>query len=140
LICYEGIFPRISREYKNSGVGLLVNITNDAWFGTSSAPYQHLTMAAFRAVENHVYMIRAANTGISAIIGPTGEVVSRTGLFERTSLNGKVQFLGEKTFYSKYGDVFACLCFIFLAIIFLRVEITGTRRKFNDRRYFAGNQ
>ena len=140
LICYEGIFPRISREYKNSGVELLVNITNDAWFGTSSAPYQHLTMAAFRAVENHVYMIRAANTGISAIIGPTGEIISRTGLFERTSLNGKVQFLGEKTFYSKYGDVFACLCFIFLAIIFLRVEITGTRRKFNDRRYFAGNQ
>ena len=140
LICYEGIFPRISREYKSNGAELLVNITNDAWFGTSSAPYQHFTMAAFRAVENRVYMIRAANTGISAIIGPTGKVISRTSLFERTSISGKIQFLGGKTFYSKYGDVFACLCFISLAIIFLNIQIAGTRRRSNDRRYFAGNQ
>ncbi len=129
LICYEGIFPQISRGYKKKGATLLVNITNDAWFGTSSAPYQHLTMTAFRAIENRLYIIRAANTGISAIISPTGEIISRTGLFERTALNGVVGFVDECTFYSKYGNVFIYLCFICLTGIFF---ISLKRRKTDD--------
>jgi apolipoprotein N-acyltransferase len=64
LICFEGIFPEISREYRRNGASLLVNITNDAWFGRSSAPYQHLSMTVFRAVENRLYIARAANTGL----------------------------------------------------------------------------
>ena len=119
LICYEGIFPEISREYRMKGAELLVNITNDAWYGNTSAPYQHLTMAAFRAIENRTYLIRAANTGISAIVDPVGKIVSRTDLFERTVLRGPVKFTRQNTFYSKHGNVFACSCVAFLLIGFL---------------------
>ncbi|MCK4534787.1 MAG: apolipoprotein N-acyltransferase, partial [Syntrophobacterales bacterium] len=119
LICYEGIFPEISREHCLKGADLLVNITNDAWYGNTSAPYQHLTMAAFRAIENRTYMIRAANTGISAIVDPTGKIASRTDLFERTTLSGPVKFTRQNTFYSRYGNVFACSCIAFLLIGFL---------------------
>jgi len=119
LICYEAIFPEISREYCMKGAELLVNITNDAWYGKTSAPYQHLSMAAFRAIENRRYVIRAANTGISAIVDPTGDIVSWTGLFERTALSGPVRFVRQKTFYSRYGNVFACSCIAFLLMGFL---------------------
>ncbi|MBN2539148.1 MAG: apolipoprotein N-acyltransferase [Deltaproteobacteria bacterium] len=127
LICYEGIFPEISREYRMKGAGLLVNITNDAWYGDTSAPYQHLTMAAFRAIENRIYMIRVANTGISAIVDSTGRIVSRTGLFERTTLRGSIKFTQDNTFYSKYGNVFACSCTVFLLIGFL-ISLRGKDR------------
>ncbi|MBN2515019.1 MAG: apolipoprotein N-acyltransferase, partial [Deltaproteobacteria bacterium] len=136
LICYEGIFPEISRQYHKMGVTLLINITNDAWFGTSSAPYQHLTMTAFRAVENRLYIIRAANTGISAIIKPTGEIISQTGLFERTILDGTVTYLNQGTFYARYGDIFIYMCFITITVIGL---ISFKRRRVNDRRYFRSN-
>ena len=119
LICYEGIFPEISREYRLKGAGLLVNITNDAWYGNTSAPYQHLTMGIFRAIETRTYMIRAANTGISAIVNPAGEIVSRTGLFERGILGGTVKFTHHSTFYSRYGNIFACFCIGFLLMGFL---------------------
>lgn len=119
LICYEGIFPEISRTYARKGASLFVNITNDAWFGTSSAPYQHLTMTAFRAVENRRYLVRAANTGISAIIAPTGEIMARTPLFEQAVLDGTVHFMGYRTFYSQYGDIFAYICFAATGIFFI---------------------
>jgi apolipoprotein N-acyltransferase len=126
LICYEGIFPEISRSYKRKGASLLVNITNDAWFGTSSAPYQHLTMTAFRAVENRLYIVRAANTGISAIIAPTGEIVARTPLFEQAVLDGAVGFMGYRTFYSQYGDIFVYICFAATGMFFI---VKRRRRK-----------
>lgn len=126
LICYEGIFPEAARDYKNEKVGLLVNITNDAWFGRTSAPYQHLAMTVFRAIENRLYLIRAANTGISAIIDPKGSIVSRTGLFERTILKGDVKIIDEKTLYAAYGNAFVYLCAIVLLIIIIS---TRQRRK-----------
>jgi len=129
LICYEGIFPSISREYRKKGATLLINITNDAWFGTSSAPYQHLTMTAFRAVENRMYILRAANTGISAIIAPSGDIISSTELFKRTSLEGKIKFIECRTFYSTYGNVFIYLCLIALAGIMI---ISMKRRNVYD--------
>jgi apolipoprotein N-acyltransferase len=116
LICYEGIFPQAARDYKRNGADLLVNITNDAWFGRTSAPHQHLSMTVFRAVENRLYLVRAANTGISAVIDPTGVIVSRTGVFERTVLKGEVKFIDEKTFYAAYGDVFVYLCGLLLIL------------------------
>ncbi len=123
LICYEGIFPESGRTYKKLGANLLVNITNDAWFGKTSAPYQHLSMTVFRAVENRLFLIRAANTGISAIINPVGRINDHTGLFERTSLSGSVNFLDETTFYTVYGDIFVYVCFIsLLVIIFLSMK------------------
>jgi len=119
LICYEAIFPEASRLYKKMGAELLVNITNDAWFGFSSAPYQHLSMTVFRAVENRLYLLRAANTGISAIIDPTGKIVHHTPLFIGTALSGRVRFIDSATCYMAYGDVFVYMCFIALAVILL---------------------
>jgi apolipoprotein N-acyltransferase len=119
LICYEGIFPEAAGAYKRSGAELLVNITNDAWFGPTSAPLQHLSMSLFRAVENRVYLCRAANTGISALISPTGEILDRTPLFVRTHLSGQVRYLGIPTFYSTYGDVFAYSCGALLCAILI---------------------
>jgi len=119
LICYEGIFPEISRAYKRNGARLLVNITNDGWYGSSSAPYQHFAMSLFRAVENRLYLVRSANTGISALVSPAGEVITSTGIFERTGLHGSVGFLAMESPYSRYGDVFVYFCFFFSAIMFI---------------------
>jgi len=117
LICYEAIFPEISRAYRERGASFLVNLTNDAWFGTSSAPYQHLAITTFRAVENRLFVVRAANTGISAFIAPTGEILSRTGLFETTVLQGIFHVMVDRTFYSRFGDLFVYFCMVFFVMI-----------------------
>jgi apolipoprotein N-acyltransferase len=109
-ICYEAIFPALVRRFAAGGAELLVNVTNDAWYGTTSAPYQHLAMAAFRAVENRRYMVRAANTGITAVVDPWGRVLERTRLFDRTVLVREVPFVSGTTFYTRRGDVFARVC------------------------------
>ncbi len=110
LVCFEGIFPELSRRYVRSGARVLVNITNDAWYGRSSAPYQHLSMAVFRAVENRVPLLRAANTGITAIIDENGRITGKTGLFEEAFLNGVVRQGTGGTLYTRFGDAFAFLC------------------------------
>jgi apolipoprotein N-acyltransferase len=109
-ICYEAIFPALARRFPAAGAELLVNITNDAWYGTTSAPYQHLAMAAFRAVENRRYMVRAANTGITAVVDPWGRVLDETRLFDRTVLVREVPFVTGTTFYTRHGDIFAYAC------------------------------
>jgi apolipoprotein N-acyltransferase len=109
-ICYEAIFPALVRRFAAEGAELLVNVTNDAWYGTTSAPYQHLAMAAFRAVENRRYMVRAANTGITAVVDPWGRVLEATRLFDRTVLVREVPFVAGTTFYTRHGDVFAYAC------------------------------
>ncbi len=126
LICYEGILPHAARIYKNKSADLLVNITNDAWFGPTSAPYQHFSMALFRAVETRLYMIRAANTGISGIVDPTGRIVSQTHIFEADALRGNVKFIKIETFYARHGDIFVVICFI-ICVIFI---ILNWRRRF----------
>ena len=112
LICYEGILPFATRMYKKESAEILVNITNDAWFGTTSAPYQHLSMTIFRAVETRLYLVRAANTGISAIIDPRGHIVEQTNIFQKDALKGKVKFLKIPTFYAEYGDILVSVCFM----------------------------
>src|SRR5205085_2562900 len=82
VICYEGIFPDLVRQFVRDGARLMVNMTNDAWFGRTSGPEQHLTMYPFRAVEHRVSVVRAANTGVSAFIAPNGFIVRRLQLFE----------------------------------------------------------
>jgi apolipoprotein N-acyltransferase len=119
LICFEGIFPELSRAYVLAGSRLLVNITNDAWFGRSSAPYQHLSMTVFRAVENRVPLVRAANTGITAIIDSKGHIREMTQLFKEATLTGEVQLGGGGTFYTRYGDIFAGLCLALSTVIAL---------------------
>jgi len=108
LICYEVIFPELARAHAREGANVLVNLTNDAWFGMTSAPYQHLCMAAFRAVENRMPMIRAANTGISAYIEPQGRIIARSGLFDEAVLMGSFRLVTPPTtFYARFGDIFA---------------------------------
>jgi apolipoprotein N-acyltransferase len=109
-ICYEAIFPALARSFAARGAELLINVTNDAWYGTTSAPHQHLAMAAFRAVENRRYMVRAANTGITAVVDPRGRILEPTPLFERTVLVRDVPFISEQSFYTRHGDLFALAC------------------------------
>ncbi len=104
-ICYEAVFPELSREAVLRGSQLLTSITNDAWFGRSSAPWQHLAMARMRSVETGRYLARAANTGISAIVDPYGRVVQQTSLFEQAVEVGEVRFLDGTTPYVRIGDV-----------------------------------
>jgi apolipoprotein N-acyltransferase len=110
FICYEAIFPDTVREFAAGGAELLINITNDAWYGRTSAPHQHMAMAAFRAVENGKYLVRAANTGITAVVDPYGRIVERTDLFVPAVLVRDVPFSSESTFYARHGDVFAWSC------------------------------
>ena len=116
LICYEGILSEAGRMYKNKGADLLVNITNDAWFGKTSAPYQHLSMTIFRAVETRLYLVRAANTGISAIVDPTGKIAGQTRLFEKAQMSGDVRFISLPTIYTLWGDWLVFLSFAAVAI------------------------
>jgi apolipoprotein N-acyltransferase len=111
LICYESVFPDLTRLAVNKGADVLVNITNDAWYGKSSAPYQALAMAAMRSVETKVPMIRVANTGISAIIKPSGQIIARTPLFERGTEIEDIRWRPERTVYTIVGDLFAEFCF-----------------------------
>jgi apolipoprotein N-acyltransferase len=110
FICYEAIFPDMVRGFIPRGAELLVNVTNDAWYGRTSAPYQHFAMAVFRAVENERYLARAANTGITAVVDPHGRVLERTELFEPTVLVRDVPLLTGTTFYARHGDLFAWSC------------------------------
>jgi apolipoprotein N-acyltransferase len=108
LICFEAIFPELARDLSREGANLLVNITNDAWFGTTSAPYQHLSMAVFRSVETGIPMIRAANTGFSAFIGTNGKILSKTHLFVEAVLDRSLPVSPAKpTIYTRSGDLFA---------------------------------
>jgi apolipoprotein N-acyltransferase len=109
LICYEAIFPQLSRELARKGAELLVNVTNDAWFGRTSAPHQHVSMAVLRCVETRLPMARAANTGVSAVILSNGKIVKQSGLFTRELLTYALGVEQQKTFYSQYGDFFAIL-------------------------------
>jgi len=120
LICFEDLFPELSREFVKRGALFLVNITNDAWYKQSSASYQHFAASVFRSVENKVYLVRAANTGISGFISPAGRIISRV------SEKGKLIFVpgfkteniypvaGPATFYNRYGDYFVYLCLLFV--------------------------
>jgi len=104
LICFESIFPSLARELVKGGARYLANITNDQWFGDSPAPEQHFQMNILRCIENRTGMVRAANTGISAIIDPYGIVEERTPIFVQTHLVGEVELGEGTTFYTRHGD------------------------------------
>ncbi len=110
VICFEAIFPNLCRRFISRGAEFLVNLTNDAWFGKTSAPYQHFDMACMRAVENRVWLIRVANTGISGFVDPWGRVIKKGELFERLTLEGNVYKSPLKSLYVRSSDFFAWLC------------------------------
>jgi apolipoprotein N-acyltransferase len=118
-ICYEVIFPNLVRQFAANGAEFLVAVTNDAWFGRSSAPSQHFAMVVFRSVENHLAFARAANTGISGFIDPFGRIVEATPIFTEQAVQATIQVWRPHTFYSRHGDVFAYGCVIICALLCL---------------------
>ena len=110
LICYEDVFPALTRRFVAGGADFLVNVTNDAWFGRTSAPYQHLAQATLRAVENRVPLVRVANTGISAVVEPDGRIRWQGPLDQALEHVDEIAWPGVRTFYTRFGDVFAWAC------------------------------
>ncbi len=110
LICFEGIFPYITNETVRQGAEVLVNLTNDAWYNRTSAPYQHFAFYVFRAIETDRYILRAANTGISSIIDPRGRIEGKTPIFTEEVLRGKYALKNTQTFYVRHGDYFIVVC------------------------------
>jgi apolipoprotein N-acyltransferase len=117
LICYEVIFPESVRQFAKRGATFFVNITNDAWFGRSSAPYQHFDFVKLRAVESGRYFVRCAGTGISGIVSPYGDVLKSTGIFSKEIVTGSIEPLEHRTLYSRTGDLFAFACVIMTVIL-----------------------
>ncbi len=133
-ICYELLFPDLTRRFVGDGAGLLLAITNDAWYGRTGAPYQFLAMTAVRSAENGVWTARAANTGVSAIIDSQGRVRSRTRIFERDLLVGDLPLRASPlggTFYTRNGDLFAYGCWV--VIVALAAVGVVRRAKEEDR-------
>jgi apolipoprotein N-acyltransferase len=131
FICYEAIFPYITRAMVVNGANLLVNITNDAWYGNSSAPYQHFSIALFRAVENRRALVRAANTGISGFVDPAGRIIEPTALFTDAAITHKVPMISKTSFYTRFGDIFAGAC-LTAAVIFSCLQLIA---RINTRRF-----
>jgi apolipoprotein N-acyltransferase len=104
-ICYEVTYPALAREAVRQGSEMLTTITNDAWYGESSAAYQHFEMAIMRAIEPGRYLVRSANTGISGIVDPYGRVLIKTNLFETVAVVGEARFVQAKTVYATIGDL-----------------------------------
>jgi apolipoprotein N-acyltransferase len=118
-ICYELLFPHVVRRFGADGAGVMLAITNDAWYGRTGAPHQFLAMTTVRAAENGRWMVRAANTGISAIIDSHGRVREASALFEEAVLiaDVPVSTQASATFYARFGDVFVGLCVLGLALV-----------------------
>jgi len=126
LICFEDLFPELSRRFIKNGAKFLINITNDAWYKEGSAPYQHFAASVFRAIENHVYLARAANTGISGFIDPCGRILAKVcdlhqkDIFVNGQISQKIYLQSNQfTFYNLYGDVFISFCLILACFILL---------------------
>ena len=124
-ICYEVVYPSLIRQAVEGGSELLTTITNDAWYGQSSAPYQHFAMASMRAIEQGRYLARAANTGISGVVDPYGRVVRQSVIFEQVGMLEEVRLLTSRTVYSAVGDVIAYVSIALIAVALLTV---GRRR------------
>jgi apolipoprotein N-acyltransferase len=120
-VCFESIFPYISRRLTKNGAQILVNLTNDGWYLKTSAPYQHFVFNIYRAVENHRMVIRSANTGISGLIDEHGRIIVKSGIFKELYKNVSVKPIEKVTFYTRYGDIFVLVCFIIAAVRFILV-------------------
>jgi apolipoprotein N-acyltransferase len=116
IICYEAIFPELSRRFVEEGAEVLVNISNDGWFGSSGARYQHLLMARMRAIENARFLLRATNTGITVVIRPDGQVAGEIPPDQPGVLQARWGFESRQTFYTRYGDWFAYLACALAAV------------------------
>lgn len=129
-ICYEVVYPSLARQAVSHGSQLLTTITNDAWYGRSSAPWQHFEQASLRAIEQGRYLARSANTGISGVVDPYGRIVQRTQLFEQAVVVAEARFLTGRTVYGRVGDVLAHACALLVAAGLLlgrRIDVKANR-------------
>lgn len=126
-ICYEIIFPHLSAQLVKNGGNIIINITNDAWFGDTAGPVQHFSMAVFRSVENRRALARSANNGISAFVDPVGRVIQRTNLYETTYISQDLPVItNEYAFYTKHNDLLPAAS---VAAALLIMGVAGLRRK-----------
>ena len=127
------------REAVLQGSELLTTVTNDGWYGTSSAPYQHFEMASMRAIEEGRYLARSANTGISGVVDPYGRIVQASTIFEQVGLVAEARLLTGRTIYSQIGDVMAyvamALTLIGLAVVRPRRNVPASPRPILRARY-----
>jgi apolipoprotein N-acyltransferase len=112
LICYESVFPDEVRQFAANGAQVLINISNDGWYGETGAPFQHMQMARMRAIENHRWLLIDTNNGVTAAIDPYGRVVTRVQRNVRTAITVPYSPQSETTFYTRNGDIFAYLSVI----------------------------
>jgi len=110
FICYESIFGDEIRRFVGDGANVLVNISDDGWYGDTSAPWEHLDMVKMRAIENHRWVLRSTNTGVTAVIDPEGRIEDQLPRHVRSSLGVAYGFDYDLTFYTRHGDWFAWLC------------------------------
>jgi apolipoprotein N-acyltransferase len=128
-ICFESTFSHVSRGFVRNGAEILVTITNDAWFDRSFALLQHFAFGAIRAVEGRRYFVQAANTGISGIISPRGEMIVSSGIEREEVLYGRVELLEGQTFYARFGDWLP-----YLGLLYLLVTLIAPARGSRYRR------
>ncbi len=130
LICYEDILPSFANKLVNaSKPDLLVNITNDAWFGDTAEPWQHLALAKLRAIEHRRDLVRTTNSGVSAVVDATGRMLSHTKTFEPATLLETIHWMKGSTLYEQIGDLpwWAATCAAFLLSFFARKKVTSVR-------------
>ncbi|SPE31404.1 putative Apolipoprotein N-acyltransferase [Acidobacteriia bacterium SbA2] len=127
FICYEDIFPQLVRRVTLAGARVLVNISNDAWFGRSSAAQQELEMARLRAIENRRYLLRATNDGITVLIDPYGRIENEIARNQTAAVAVKYSYLGAETFYTRHGDVFAWLSTAMGAMLLFLVPLLSPK-------------
>lgn len=116
FICYESIFGDEVRRFVSDGAEVLINISDDGWYGDTGAPWQHLNMVRMRAIENQRWILRSTNTGVTAAIDPSGDVTVAAPRHERTCLHAGFGYKTNRTFYTRYGDVFAYMCVLVAAL------------------------
>jgi apolipoprotein N-acyltransferase len=133
-ICWEDVFPDLFRQFVQRGAQFMINITNEAWFGKSAAPYQLVSISVFRAVENRVFVVRCTNTGVSCIIDPHGRIIDRVkdekgqDIFVRGVMTGGIIPLDSKTIYTQYGDLFVWVAFLGTAIFLATAIMKGLKK------------
>jgi apolipoprotein N-acyltransferase len=128
-ICYEIVYPELVRQFVKGGSELLTTITNDSWFGRSSAPYQHFEQASLRAIEEGRYLVRSANTGVSGMVDPYGRVRLASDLFVEGAWVVDARLLEDRTIYSRTGDVVAWLSVALLVVVVLPLPVRATGRR-----------
>ncbi len=129
LICFESIFPEIARKFAKKGAEFLVVMTNDGWYGKSLGPKEHFEMSRFRAVETGRYVVRAAKTGISAVITPTGHIKRYIGLFKKGFFSFNLPILNYKTIYSRIGDIAVTISLLIVTAYLVYNNIINKKRR-----------